>query len=198
MICYQMLPSIISTACVMLYCVFVYIVSGCSCVAFHVQLKLEVWRQVEDPSNPGRFYYYNQAWRQNRWRIRWFWTFNFRGYRWDNLGSSCRIWGEALGFLWYLWWLFRQDFEISGNYQEMFFTNKRRWYPQHQRASLKWILITTFSLPLMYWLSMQHEASIVAKYKSIRSKYNGILSKYKNSLSEYKSILSNYKSTLSE
>ena len=28
--------------------------------------------------------------------------------------------------------------------------DKRRWYPQQQRASLKWILITTFSLPLLY------------------------------------------------
>ena len=76
--------------------------------------------------------------------------------------------------------------------------NKRRWYPQQQKASLKWILITTFSLPLMYWLSVQPEASIVAKYKSILSKYNGILSKLKNILSEYKSTLSNYKSSLSE
>ena len=27
---------------------------------------------------------------------------------------------------------------------------RSRWYPQQQRASLKWILITTFSLPLLY------------------------------------------------
>lgn len=99
---YQMLSSIISTACVMLYCVFIYIVSGCSCVDFHVQLKLEVWRQVEDPSNPGKFYYYNQAWQQkiNRWRIEEFDDSprdNFRGHRWDNLGSSCRVCrGETL------------------------------------------------------------------------------------------------------
>ena len=101
---YQMLPSIISTACVMLYCVFVYIVSGCSCVDFHLQLKLEVWRQVEDPSNPGKFYYYNQAWQQkiNRWRIEEFDDSprdNFQGHRWDNLGSSCRVCrGETLSF----------------------------------------------------------------------------------------------------
>ena len=78
--------------------------------------------------------------------------------------------------------------------------NKRRWYPQQQRASLNWILITNFSLPLIYWLSMQPEASILilAKYKSIFSKYNGRLLKYKNLLSGCKSILSNYKSTLSE
>ena len=70
---------------------------------------------------------------------------------------------------------------------------------------IKWTLITTFSLPLLYWFSMQPDASIVVKYKAIlskyksaRSKYKSILSKYKSTLSKYKSILSKYKSMLSK
>ena len=65
-------------------------------------------------------------------------------------------------------------------------------------AFIKWTLITTFSLPLLYWFSMQPEASIVAKYKSILSMYKNGLSKYKSIVSKYQSILSKYKSMLSK
>ena len=65
-------------------------------------------------------------------------------------------------------------------------------------AFIKWTLITTFSLPLLYWFSVQPEASIVAKYKSILSKYKNGLSKYKSIASKYKSIASKYKSILSK
>ena len=61
---------------------------------------------------------------------------------------------------------------------------------------IKWILITTFSSPLLQWFSMQPEASIVAKYKRILSKYKSICSNYKSTLSKYKSPLSKYKSIL--
>ena len=55
-------------------------------------------------------------------------------------------------------------------------------------ACLKWTWITTVSLPLLCWFSMQPEASIVAKYKSI-------LSKYKNALSKFRSTKTYFQST---
>ena len=69
---------------------------------------------------------------------------------------------------------------------------------------IKWTLITTFFLPLLYWFSLQPEASIVAKYKSVLSNYTRLvyfqlskclLSKCKTILSKYKSALSKYKVT---
>ena len=91
--------------------------------------------------------------------------------------------------------------------------NKRRWYrrsPTARRfACFKvYTFITSFSLPLLYWFSMQPEASIVAKYKSILLKYKSILlyctkvyfpstkvyfPKYTSILSKYKSLFSIYK-----
>ena len=134
---YQMLPSIISTARVMLYCVFVYIVSGCSCVDFHLQLELEVWRQVEDPSNPGKFYYYNQAWQQKKhgWRIEEFDDSprdNFRRPPVRQLGKflpSLQRWDTELW--WYFWLLFffsldKKTLEFRGNYK-MFAQIWIRW-----------------------------------------------------------------------
>ncbi len=114
-------------ACVMLYCVLVYIDSGCCCVDFHLQLQLEVvWRQVEDPSNPGHFYYYNQAWRPKKFveefddsQQR---TFEATGETtWEVPAefAEVRHW-VVMGSLMLCVFLIRQeDFGISGN-QEMF------------------------------------------------------------------------------
>ena len=133
---YLMFPSIISTACVMFYCVFVYIDSGCCCVDFHLQLQLEVvWRQVEDPSNPGHFYYYNQAWRPKKiveefddsQQI----TFEATGETtWEVPAefAEVRHWVVMVSLMLCVFLVRQEDFGISGNYQDMFLQKKNLYF----------------------------------------------------------------------